>query len=175
MHDRHRPDAPDPNTLPVPRHFSLTALIAAVLATALLAAGCGNSVPSDSVAKVGDAKIAKATFNHWLVAAARQQSQTQPGQNPAEVAVPDPPTFAKCIATKQREPLPKGAQKPPVAQLKAQCKQQYDSLKQQTMQFLLQSEWIQQEAKKRGVKVTDAQVQKNFQDQKKQAFPKEKE
>jgi foldase protein PrsA len=41
------------------------------------------------------------------------------------------------------------------------------------MQFLLQAEWIQQEAKKRGVKATDAQVQKTFQDQKKQAFPKE--
>ena len=71
MHDRHRPDAADPQTLPVPRHFSFTALIAALLAAALVAVGCGNDVPSNGVAKVGDTTITKATFNHWLVAAAR--------------------------------------------------------------------------------------------------------
>ena len=69
--------------------------------------------------------------------------------------------------------MPSGAQKPPVAQLKAQCKQQYDGLKQQTMQFLISAEWLQQEAAKRGVKATPAQVRTTFEQQKKQAFPKE--
>jgi foldase protein PrsA len=150
----------------------LTVLVAA-LAAALVVAGCGGGVPSNGVAKVGDTTITKAEFNHWLAAAAKQQSQTSPGQPPGATAVPDPPNFTKCVAAKEAQPLPKGAQKPPVAQLKAQCKQQYDGLKQQTMQFLIQSQWIEQEAKARHVNATDAQVQKTFQDQKKQAFPKE--
>ena len=39
------------------------------------------------------------------------------------------------------------------------------------MQFLIQAEWVQQEAEKQDVKVTDAQIQKSLEDQKKQAFP----
>ncbi len=41
------------------------------------------------------------------------------------------------------------------------------------MQFLIQAEWVQQEAEDRDVKVSDAEVKKSFDDQKKQAFPKE--
>ena len=42
------------------------------------------------------------------------------------------------------------------------------------MQFLIQAEWVQQEAEKQDVKVTDAQINKSLEDQKKQAFPNEK-
>ncbi|MEA2352629.1 MAG: foldase protein PrsA [Thermoleophilaceae bacterium] len=160
-------------TLLVMRKIRFVTLFLAALAVALLVAGCGDDVPKNGVAKVGDHVITKAEFNHWLAAAARQQSQGQPGQPPSAAAVPDPPNFTNCIAEKQKQPVPKGAQKPPAAQLKAQCKQQYDGLKTQTMQFLISAQWLQQEADKRGVKATPAQVQKTFEDQKKQAFPKE--
>jgi parvulin-like peptidyl-prolyl isomerase len=162
-------------TLLVMRKIRSVALLVAALAAALLVGGCGDDVPSNGVAKVGDHVITKAEFNHWLAAAARQQSQGEPGEPPEAAAVPDPPNFTECIAEKQKQPQPKGAQKPPPAQLKAQCKQQYDGLKQQTMQFLISAQWLQQEAEKRGVKATPAQVQKTFEDQKKQAFPKEKD
>ena len=152
------------------RHLRIAVLIATALTGAVAVAGCGG-VPSNGVAKVGDVTITKSQFNHWLNAAAKQQAQAQPGA--ASAAVPDPPNFTRCIAEKQRQPLPSGAQKPPVAQLKAQCKQQYDGLKQQTMQFLISAEWLQQEAAKRGVKATPAQVRTTFEQQKKQAFPKE--
>jgi foldase protein PrsA len=162
-------------TLLVMRKLRFVTIFVAALAAALLVAGCGDDVPKNGVAKVGDHVITKAEFNHWLAAAARQQSQGEPGKPAGEAAVPDPPNFTKCIAEKQNQPVPKGAQKPPAAQLKAQCKQQYDGLKQQTMQFLISAQWLQQEADKRGVKATPAQVQKTFEDQKKQAFPKEKD
>jgi foldase protein PrsA len=76
------------------------------------------------------------------------------------------------VANQAKQPVPKGAKKPTTAQLKTQCKQQYDALKQQVMQFLVSAEWIQQEAKKQGVTVSDKEVQKQFQDQKKQSFQK---
>jgi foldase protein PrsA len=39
------------------------------------------------------------------------------------------------------------------------------------MQFLIQAQWVQQEAKSRGVKVTDAEVKSRLADEKKRAFP----
>jgi foldase protein PrsA len=157
----------------VMRNIRITILLVAAFAIALIASGCGDSVPKNAVAKVGDSSITKAKFNHWLQAAARQQSQGESDQ--AAAAVPDPPNFTRCVAAKQQQKLPKGAQKPPVAQLRSQCKQQYEGLKQQTMQFLISAEWLQQEADSLKVKATPAQVQKTFEDQKKQAFPKEKD
>jgi len=125
-------------------------------------------VPSNGVAKIGDTVITKSQFNHWLSAAAH--GSAPPG---TPVVIPDPPSFTKCVASQAAQPVPKGAKKPSAAQLKTQCKQQYDALKQQVMQFLVSAEWIQLEADKEGVKVSDAQVQKQFQDQKKQSFQKE--
>jgi foldase protein PrsA len=143
-----------------------TALLA--VAAAALIAGCGSGVPPNGVAKIGDTVITKEQFNHWLNAAAH--GSAAPGST---VVVPDPPNFTKCVANQAQQPVPKGAKKPTTAQLKTLCKQQYDALKQQVMQFLVSATWIQQEADKQGVKVKDAEVQKQFQDQKKQSFQKE--
>jgi foldase protein PrsA len=160
----------------MPRTLRITALLAAVAAMVAFATGCGNNVPAGAVAKVNDTQITKAAFDHWLQAAARQQAQGQPGQPAPTATVPDAPKFTKCIATKkQATQTPQGAAPTPDAQLKSQCKQEYDALKDQTMQFLISAEWLQQEAKKRGVSATPAEIQKTFQEQKKQAFPKEKD
>jgi foldase protein PrsA len=139
-----------------------------IVAAAALLSGCGADVPPNGVAKIGDTVITKDQFNHWLDAAAH--GSAAPG---TKVTVPDPPNFTKCVANQAKQPVPKGAKKPTKTQLKTQCKQQYDALKQQVMQFLISAEWIQQEAKKQGIKVSDKQVQKQFQDQKKQSFQKD--
>jgi foldase protein PrsA len=138
-----------------------------------LFAGCGDdSVPSDSVAKVGDTNITKAQFNHWLTAAAKQQAQTT-GQPVADVVTPDPPNFTQCVAAKSKQKVPKGTPKPSPADLKAQCKQEYEGLRDQTMQFLISAQWLTQEAKKRNITASDKEVQTTFEQQKKQSFPKE--
>jgi foldase protein PrsA len=139
-----------------------------IAACAALIAGCGNDVPSNGVAKIGDSVITKDQFNHWLNAAAHGSSA--PGST---VVVPDPPNFTKCVANQAKQPVPKGAKKPTNAQLKTQCQQQYDALKQQVMQFLVSAEWIQQEAQKQKVTVSNKEVQKQFADQKKQSFQKD--
>ncbi|MDQ4049626.1 MAG: peptidyl-prolyl cis-trans isomerase, partial [Actinomycetota bacterium] len=46
-------------------------------------------------------------------------------------------------------------------------------LKSEVMQFLIQAQWVQQEAEERNVKVSDSEVKRSFEDQKRQAFPKE--
>src|SRR3954464_4756741 len=151
--------------------------LAALAAALLVLAGCGGgsddtSVPKDDVAKVGSADVTMDEFDHWFTAAAKQQAQTT-GQKPADVVVPDPPSFTKCAAAKAKQKVPKGVPKPKPADLKSQCKQEYEGLRDQTMQFLISAQWLQQEADKRNIDVSDAEVQKTFQQQKKQSFPKE--
>jgi len=140
-----------------------------VIAAGAIVSGCGNDVPSNAVAKINDAVIEKSEFDRFFKTAAKGQSQG------ASTVAPDPPNFTKCIAAGQQQPVPPGSPKPNAEQLKATCKQQFDSTKDQVMQFLIQAEWIQQEAEERDVKVSDTEVKKQFEDQKKQSFPKEKD
>jgi foldase protein PrsA len=135
-------------------------------------AGCGNDVPSGAVAKVDDTVIEKEEFDHWVQAAAQG---TQPPGAGGEVVVPDPPDFAECVDAKKQQPVPPGSRRPTDDQLKDQCQQEFDSLKQQVMQFLISAEWIQQEAESRDIEVSDEEVQKQFEDQKRQSFPNDKQ
>jgi foldase protein PrsA len=136
-------------------------------------AACGG-VPGNSVARVDDASIKKATFDHWMAVAAK--SSQPPGAGGA-VAVPDAPNYTKCVAAARKaQPKPtKGQPAQTDKQLKATCKQQYEGLRDQVMQFLINAEWLQGEAGDQGVKVTDAEVTKSFNQQKKQQFPKAKD
>ena len=147
----------------------LLTLAATGLGAALIS-GCGNSVPANAVATVGDTAIRKSDFDKWL----RTASQGQSRSGTAALPVPDPPGFAKCVASLKGQPTPKGTTKPTDAQLKKQCKQQYTQLKGEVMQFLIQAQWVQQAAAKQNVKVSDAEVKRSFEDQKKQAFPTDK-
>ena len=149
---------------------SLLALAAAALGLLALA-GCGNSVPAGAVAKVGDSTITQDEFDKWMTIAVKGQSQQQGGQ----AAVPEPPDFEKCVAAKSKTPVPKGQKEPTDEALKKQCKSEYDQLKQDVMQFLIQGEWVQQEAEARDIKVKPAELQKALEDQKKQVFPNDKQ
>jgi foldase protein PrsA len=150
---------------------SIKSLLSAGLLTLGAAAivACGSdSVPSGSVAKVGDEEISQEEFDKWLKTAVSGQAQG------AEAVAPDPPEFTKCVAAKKEAPLPKGQKQQSDAALKKQCQQEYDTLKREVMLFLIQAEWVQQEAEEQGVEVSDASVRKSFEDQKKQAFPTDK-
>jgi foldase protein PrsA len=145
----------------------LTTLCALALATALVA-GCGG-VPGNAVAEVDGTSIAKTDFDHWVNVIAKG------GQTPGPV--PDPPDFEKCVA-EARKTVPKPAQgqaKISDADLKKQCKTRNDELRKTTVDLLVTYQWIEGEAAEQGVKVTDAEVKKSFEEQKKANFPKEAE
>jgi foldase protein PrsA len=146
---------------------SMLALAVAGLFTAAISA-CGNDVPPGAVAKVGDETITQDEFNKWVETAVKSQAQG------ATAVVPDPPDFEKCVAAKKKTPTPEGQGKQSDAALKKQCKTEYETLKREVMQFLIQAEWVTQEAEKRNIEVSDAAVRKSLEDQKKQAFPTEK-
>jgi foldase protein PrsA len=145
----------------------LVLALCALVALVAVGAGCGG-VPGNAVATVDGNAIDKDSFNHWMNVAAKTSGQPN-------AAVPDPPDYKNCIAEKRKSaPKPaKGQPKTTDEQLKAQCKQEYDQLRDQVMQLLTSFQWIQGEAEDQGIKVTDAEVKKSFEEQKKQSFPKE--
>jgi foldase protein PrsA len=156
------------------RLASLCALIVPALA---LAACGGDNVPGNAVAKVDDTTIKKATFDHWLQIAAISSAGAAQGANAPKPQIPDAPEFTTCVANKKKtQPKPaKGQPTPSDADLKAQCKQEYEGLRDQVMQLLIQNEWVSGEAKQQDIKLSDAEVKKAFDTQKKQSFPKEKD
>src|SRR3954453_864148 len=139
----------------------------ALIGVSATVAACGG-VPGNAVATVDGEAIDKADFTHWMSIAAKTSGQ--PGN-----AVPDPQNAYKgCIAAKRKAtPTPaKGQPKVTDAQLKTQCVTEYKTLRDQVLQLLISFKWIQGEADSMGVKVTDADVKKSFDQQKKQSFPK---
>jgi foldase protein PrsA len=143
-----------------------------VAALALGVSACGGGMPGNSVATVGDQTIKRDTFDHWMrIITISQASQTNPSAAKT-AAVPDPPDFVKCVAQKKKTaPKPaKGQPEPTDAQFKTQCQQQYDQFKTEVLGFLIRSTWLDQEATKMNVKVTDKEVQKQIDDIKKQQF-----
>lgn len=147
-----------------------------VLALGVVLSGCGDSVPGNGVAKVsdtsGDGVVTTEDFNHWMKIAANRSGQT-PGSNP--IPVPDPPNYTKCIANKKKTaPKPaKGQPKTTDDQYKAQCKQEWEGLRDQVLGFLLAAQWVKGEAKEQDITVSKKDIDKAFATQKKQAFPKD--
>jgi foldase protein PrsA len=151
----------------------LTALSAVLFALFGLSA-CGGGIPSNAVVQVGSSgPITKDAFNHWMGVAASSGAATT-GVKPV---VPDPPSYTACIAhLAASAPKPaKGQAAPTTTQLKTQCDQQYKSLQQEVLGFLISSSWVLGEAKSLNVKLTDAEVKKQFAKIKTQQFPKSAE
>jgi foldase protein PrsA len=133
---------------------------------AVVVAGCGSSVPGNSVADVAGNPITTQAFNHWMYVAAKSQAAQEPGE---PVIVPsDPPNFNGCIA-QVKKAIPSLA-KTKTATLRSDCKQLFTSLSSQVMDFLIKAYWYQADAAKLHVKVTSAEVQKAFATAKQQTF-----
>jgi foldase protein PrsA len=145
-------------------------LILALGAFFVLAAGisaCGSSsVPGNSVANMAGNPITLQAFNHWMYVAAKGSSQSA---SQAVIVPNDPPEFKNCIAS-ARKSIPAVA-KQSDKQLRTECNQLFTSLSNQVMQFLIQSYWYQAQAVNAHIKVTDAQVEQQFNQEKKQQFP----
>jgi len=146
----------------------ISALGAVFLAVVGLAA-CGGGVPGDSVASVNGTPITNTAFKHWMAIAATSQT---PG---VKTVVPDPPDYTRCIATIREAEVKelkatKGTLASP-ATMKKRCETQYKSLQQEVLAFLLSSQWVIGEGNALGVKLSDAEVKKQFEKVKAQQFP----
>jgi foldase protein PrsA len=150
------------------RHLQVLALCAFFVPASILTACGEGGIPGNAVAEVDGTAIEKADFEHWMNIAAKSSGQPN-------AAVPKPPEFTECIAQARKTAAKpaKGQPKQTDADFKKQCQQQYDQLREQVLGLLISFEWIEREAEAQGVKVTDAEVKKSFEEQKKQSFPKD--
>ncbi len=144
----------------VSKALRTTSALGAVLFALMGLSACGGGIPGDAVVQVGSTPITKTTFNHWMSVAAAS-SKTSPT---AKTVLPEPPNYTACIsnlAATAAKPA-KGQKAPTTAQLKTQCETQYKTLKTEVVGFLVSLQWILGEAKSLGVKVSDAEVKKQF-------------
>ena len=157
------------------KHLRFLSALGAVFFAVLGLSACGGGIPGNAVVQVGGTPITKTTFEHWMSVAASSTAAT--GTTAAKPVVPDPPTYTACIAhLEATAPKPaKGASKPTSAQLKSECEQQYKSLQQEVLGFLISSAWVLGEAESMGVKASDAEVKKEFEKIKNEQFPKAEE
>ena len=126
----------------------LVALCAA-LAVVAAVAGCGDEgVPGNAVATVDGEPIERQSFDRWLGIAAKS------GGGP-NATVPTPPEYANC-------------KKP-----RSECEADYKALRDQVVQLLVSTAWIEGEASDRGISVKESEVEKAFDEQRQRSFPKE--
>jgi hypothetical protein len=144
--------------------FALTAAATAIAALAItVPAGAQQpTVPAGSVAIVAAEPVTKKSFSRWLRIGLRSYGRKR---------VFDPPRFNRCAATDRRL-IPKGRRRPSLGSLRQRCKRRYDATRRDVLQFLIQGVWIRREAAARGITVTRAQVQRAFEAQRREAFPK---
>jgi foldase protein PrsA len=136
-------------------------LFAVVTAGALIGA-CGGA-PGAPVATIDGEPIDQVEFDHWLdVAAASQGTRVPDVQN----------GYRDCIAAKRKAARGKQVSD---GRLAGQCQAEYEQLRNQVLQLLISFRWIQGEANAQGITVTDAEVLKSFEEQKRESFPKESE
>jgi foldase protein PrsA len=146
--------------------------LGAVLFAIIGLSACGG-IPGNAVVQVGGSPITKITFAHWMSVAAASSVQATPGA--PKPVIPDPPKYTACIARLQAvAPKPaKGEAAPTAAQLKSQCQAQYKAIQQQVLGFLISSQWVLGEASSLGVKISDKEVKKHFEQIKTAQFPKQ--
>jgi foldase protein PrsA len=146
----------------------LSALGAVLFALVGLAA-CGG-VPGDAVVQIAGTPITKTAFDHWMtVASASSTSGTS-----EKPVVPEPPNYTACVAhlAKIAAKPAKGEKPPTTKQLKSECASEYKSLQTEVLGFLISSQWVIGEASALGVKLSDAEVKKEFTKIKAEQFPK---
>jgi foldase protein PrsA len=150
------------------------AALGAVFFSAGCLAACGGGIPSDAVVQVNGNPITKATVTHWITVASAS-SATSTDASKSKPVVPEPPDYTACIAHLQAlEPKPaKGQKAKTPAALKTECEEQYKAAQQQVLGFLIAVDWIFDEAESMGVKVSDKEVVKHFNELKKAQFPTE--
>jgi hypothetical protein len=144
---------------------------AAALLVAAIVAGCDSSAPTSNmvIVRVGSRVITKASFDHWLPVIATVDYELRPLAPVPDWVVPDPPTYARCIAhLKTTAPTTGGT-----AALKTQCQQKSQMLRQQVLGFLITGEWLISEGEAKHLHVTGRQVRQRFAMAKKTQFPRQ--
>lgn len=147
------------------REGLLVAVATALLASGSAAAQETQAPGAEPVATVGDVPIAKAAYDHWLAEASHSHFRRR-----VELL---PPGYEQCVTAKRRQRAAKRWRLLDPAELRRRCRLDHNMLHRTVVQFLIQAEWIQQEASRQGISVGPRRVERLFESQKRAAFPSE--
>jgi hypothetical protein len=155
------------------RHISRLATLTVVILLTVALSACGGSSKAtgsaDVVAQVGATPVSKASFDHWMAITIALRGLPAAGQAAVKPTVPEPPTFAACVASRRTaNPKAKLAKE----QFKSACKHQYEELEPIVLGFLISAYRRQGEAQEQGIIVTDAEAQRQLALRVKRQYPK---
>jgi foldase protein PrsA len=162
-------------------------LMAAVVSTCLSLAACGGSRPANSPAHGGgtssnaalraDAMSSEIVVGIGRYAITKAMVEHEMSVGATKQEVPDPPNYKMCIAHSEARArkATAGKVKLTVAQVARYCRHRYRELRQRALESLISSEWVIGEAAEEGLSVSEADVNREFEQSKKQSFPREAE
>lgn len=131
------------------------AALAAFFVVGGAVAGCGSSVSGNAVANVAGNPITVQAYNHWMYVAAKGQAAQAAQQGLTEpVIVSNSPTdFTSCMkAIRAGIAALRTASE---STLKTDCKDVFTQDNNEVMAYLIQGYWIQAEAYKQGVRLSN--------------------
>ncbi len=117
--------------------------------------------PSNAVVKVGSTPITKETFGHWLPVAAASSADDRRPPRPSRWCPSRRTTRPASRTSKRQRPNRPRASPSRRRRSKVAVRTGVHALKQQVLGFLISANWVIGEASDQGVKVSDAEVQKN--------------
>jgi hypothetical protein len=156
-----------------PRLLLLLTPLAIALTIAILT-GCGGGSDESLVHMQGSSEtITKPMLNHWMRTMAGGDFREAIGTKGPAGLVSEPANYPECeaAASKVAPKTPTGKPKPGAAQIARKCRQLYRSVKGQTLSFLLSVQWETTLGAEQGIKVSHAELQKEFENLRAQTFP----
>ena len=127
----------------------------------------GPARATATVVQVGARPITGATYEHWLAVGAATVDMPKLGKPLPTPITYEPPRFTACIAR-----LHASAPKPAtVSQLRAKCQKSYRAVQNRILNFLITGYWLRGEAAERHASVTQAEVRKRFEEEKRAGYP----
>jgi parvulin-like peptidyl-prolyl isomerase len=133
------------------RISSKLAAVAAFFVIGAAVAGCGSSIPGNSVASVAGNPISLQAFHHWMYVFAKEQAAqyAQEGVSEPPIISSNPTNFKSC-ENEIRAGIPQ-LRSTPTATLAGDCKQVFTQDSTQVMNFFIQGYWLQAEAHRVGI------------------------
>jgi foldase protein PrsA len=141
------------------------AMMGAIALATSMSACAGSSGNSDKiVARVaGVGSISKRMLDHWMPVEATLVYQEMPKRPVPRGVIPDPPSYTACIAYLRTVGNKLGTSGPPTtSQLRAECKRQYQNLKELTLNTLIGWDWTLGEGAALGMRVDDNEVRRRL-------------
>jgi hypothetical protein len=153
--------------------------VAIVLALVLLGGCSGGTAEDGGVTHIEgtSASISKATLNHWMQAMAGGDFRASGPQIAPPGLVSEPADYPRCErAARKIVPRSRSGQlKLSDAQIAEKCRALQRALKAQAISFLLSAQWTTIEGEEFGLKVSEAQLHREFARYRKQPYPTEED